>query len=63
MVCKKQGNVIKNSHKRDLFNIDVRVIEKYGNILTYPLWLLSREILQNLKYRTVEPVEDYDLIA
>lgn len=59
----EEGNVIKTSHKRDLFNIDVRVIEKYGNILTHPLWLISREILQNLKYRKVEPVEDYDLIA
>lgn len=59
----EKGNIIKISHKRDLFNMDVRRIEKYGNILTHPLWLVSREILQNLKYRKVEPVEDYDLIA
>lgn len=59
----EKGSAIKISHKRDLFNMDVRIIEKYGNILTHPLWLVSREILQNLKYRKVEPVEDYDLIA
>lgn len=59
----EKGNVIKISHKRDLFNMDVRRIEKYGNILTHPLWLVSRKILNNLKYRKVEPAEDYDLIA
>lgn len=57
------GNIIKISRKRDLFNLDIRSIEKYGNILAHPLWLVSRNILNNLKYRKVEPVEDYDLIA
>lgn len=61
MAYKKQGNVIKASHKHDLFNIAVHIVEKYWNILTRPLYLVSREILQNLKYRKVEPVEDYDL--
>ncbi|MDV3546766.1 glycosyltransferase family 2 protein [Leuconostoc falkenbergense] len=59
----ESGNIIKISRKRDLFNLDIRSIEKYGNILAHPLWLVSRNILNNLKYRKVEPAEDYDLIA
>lgn len=59
----ENGKIIKTANKRDLLNTDIRIIEKYGNILAHPLWLVSREILQNLKYRKVEPAEDYDLIA
>lgn len=59
----EEGNIIKTSHKHDLFNRDIRIIEKYGNILTHPLWLVSKEVLENLKYRKVEPTEDYDLVA
>lgn len=59
----EEGNIIKTSHKYDLFNRDIRIIEKYGNVLTHPLWLVSKEVLENLKYRKVEPTEDYDLVA
>lgn len=46
-----------------MFNIAIHIVEKYWNILTRLLYLVSREILQNLKYRKVESVEDYDLIV
>lgn len=59
----EDGNIIKVAKKKDLLNRDVRVIERYGNILTHPLWLVSKDIIINLRYRQVEPVEDYDLIA
>lgn len=59
----EDGNVIKVANKKDLLNQDVRVIEKYGNILTHPLWLVSKDVILQLKYRKVEPTEDYDLIA
>lgn len=59
----ESGCITKISKKKNLLNEDVRIIEKYGNILTHPLWLVSKDIMLNLKYRKVEPVEDYDLIA
>lgn len=59
----EDGNVVKISAKKDLFDDEIRIIEKYGNILTHPLWLVSREIMITLKYRKVEPVEDYDLVS
>ncbi|MBZ1507510.1 glycosyltransferase [Leuconostoc mesenteroides] len=59
----ENGYTTKVAKKKNLLNKDVRIIEKYGNILTHPLWLVSKDIMLNLKYRRVEPVEDYDLIA
>lgn len=59
----EDGNIIKVSKKKDLLNRDVRLIERYGNILTHPLWLVSKGVILQLKYRKVEPAEDYDLIA
>ncbi|MCS8587940.1 glycosyltransferase [Leuconostoc citreum] len=59
----ENGYTTKVVKKKNLLNKDVRIIEKYGNILTHPLWLVSKDIMLNLKYRRVEPVEDYDLIA
>lgn len=59
----EDGNVVKISAKKDLLDDEIRIIEKYGNILTHPLWLVSRKIMIALKYRKVEPVEDYDLVS
>lgn len=59
----ENGKLIKKAKKKNLLNADIRRIEKYGNILTHPLWLVSKEIMVEFKYRAVEPVEDYDLIA
>lgn len=59
----ENGKLIKRTNKKDILNNDIRIIEKYGNILTHPLWLVSKEVMVELKYRKVEPVEDYDLIS
>ncbi|WP_273714033.1 glycosyltransferase [Leuconostoc mesenteroides] len=59
----EDGNLVKISAKKDLLDDEIRIIEKYGNILTHPLWLVSRKIMIALKYRKVEPVEDYDLVS
>ncbi|QEA45934.1 glycosyltransferase [Leuconostoc citreum] len=59
----ESGQVIKLGKKNDLLDNKIRTIEKYGNILAHPLWLVRRNILIKLQYRKLEPVEDYDLIA
>lgn len=59
----ENGKKLNSVMKMDLMDKEVRKIEKYGNILTHPLWLVKKDILKSLTYRNAEPVEDYDLIA